>query len=129
MSHHLTPDQRLEVHRKHVEKNGGTSYRPIELEIRDRQSETDIGPLIANIRFEVCLVCGLMSPIACDHGASVWTHRPGCPKFTIDDFGGLEVPEGLFQPYSEKLFGSIDVPSEDCGGCLLVCPVCRADGT
>lgn len=127
MSHHLTPHQREDVHQAHVLRDGGTAARPVQLEVRDQQT------LIANVSFEVCLACGFASGVGCDHGAMFWTHRPGCPQFNPQVFGFTsedQMPVGLYKRY-EELWpeGSLEVATVDCGGCLLVCPLCRADGT
>lgn len=124
MSHHLTYEQRLEVHRKHVEAGGG--YASI---IADNPQNDLDGRPVGNWRFEFCTRCGLPARPTCDHEHMFWTHRPGCRKY---DAATFSVPEGLVDDFSKAFPQAAEMAGlagEDCTGCLLLCPLCGADGT
>lgn len=125
MTHHLTPEERLTVHRAHAQKDGGYSSRALEFTILEDLMDSDSA--IAEIHFEYCRECGLISPVGCDHGHMIWTHRPGCQRYGTDDREPL--PEGLVKTYAEAFPNHPESTDDYCEGCLLICTVCGADGT
>lgn len=135
MSHHLGPDARLRVHQDHVSKEGsytsvrvtGVAEMLTEFFPGHIPEDKDPGLVQAEYHFSVCVQCGLISSVGCDHGKSVWTHREGCEKYTDE----MKLPHGLVRPYSQAF---PQTPNEnftdgECIGCLLLCPICKADGT
>lgn len=123
MSHPLTNEARAEIHEAH---GGNLEMIPVygiayveSSMIPNMQMGEGVPPALANYKFEICPTCGYFSSVACTHGSMEWRHLPACPK--NNDFS---LPEGLI-PQSE----SSTPGGEDCTGCVLVCPVCKADGT
>jgi hypothetical protein len=135
MSHQLTRDQHREVHQKHIAEAGGWASRQIIAEaswdgfpkhvqqalIATHQARLPIGPWTMTV--EVCIRCGFTEHVTCNHSWLYWTHRPGCRLY---DPATISVPEGLVQAWQED---TPDRPGDDCTGCLLLCPLCGADGT
>lgn len=140
MSHHLTRDQHREVHRAHIERDGMHSSRQLplvvplanlhgvehELVVRthDLRQHHRASAAGVNMTVEVCVQCGIVERIVCDHGMSFWTHRVGCPKHDPS----LPIVWSMYRPTWDA---GVDAgpPDESCDGCLLVCPICKADGT
>lgn len=138
---HLSKDAHEAVHLQHVQRDGMYSSRQISVEVplasfhgvehqlvvkthalqqhhRAKQAHVDM-------TIEVCVQCGLTLGVVCHHGMSYWTHREGCPNFDPRVFDD-NLPEGLYQHYKDAIGHR---PDPNCTGCLLVCPVCKNDGT
>lgn len=135
MSHHLTPEKRLDVHQAHVQKDGGYSSRPLSFEVPEIETDgsQQIG-ILATIVMEYCSTCGLFSTVGCEHGHMIWTHREGCLNQTLTpdhphSRPQVALPKGLVKTYAETFPDHTVEERKNCEGCLLICPVCGADGT
>lgn len=138
MTHHLNPNIHEQVHEAHIRRDGMHSLRQITAKVtlsdfvddehetlaRALHSVSDQRRKYVELTIEVCVQCGFIERTTCHHGMSFWAHRPGCPKFDPQVFPNL--PVGLYRHYEDAMSTE---PKEDCSGCLLVCPVCKADGT
>jgi hypothetical protein len=140
MSHHLNLDRHLEIHDEHRRADGHHSTRIIEVNVplsdivgfeHELIVRTHaVAPhrrriMAVSLTVEICNECGLNVGMSCQHGMSYWTHRPGCPRHDPS----LPLVWSMYRTYAEALFADPAAPSESCSGCLLVCPVCKADGT
>jgi hypothetical protein len=139
MTHHLTTPIHEQVHKAHQSLDGhyslrqvkakvtladfeGTEHRKI-IESRKPTNHVQASKLFVELTIEICTQCGFVERALCHHGLSYWTHRPGCSRYNPDED---KLPVGLIRVYSDKMFPT---PNPDCTGCLLLCPVCKADGT
>ena len=143
MNHHLSRDVHRAIHDEHLQRDGTFQSREIMVEVplanfhgvehqlivqthalqqhhRARQAHVDM-------TIGVCVTCGFVVHTICHHGLSYWTHRRGCSKFDANLFDP-PLPEGLYQTY-DKVFHPSQAVDSECRGCLLVCPVCKVDGT
>lgn len=140
MSHHLSPLMRERIHLNHIQNNAGAwETRRIEVKVPLADFQNPVHELIVrthalqahhrqqasfvSMTIEVCASCGFIEKTTCDHGLSFWTHRPGCLLYDPDL---LDLPLALVRPYAVTIGAP---PTANCGGCLLLCPVCKNDGT
>lgn len=137
MSHHMNRDEHRGVHDAHRQANGMHSSRLIKVKVplADLHGAEHEGVMRTHalpphrareagleMTIEVCIQCGFVEHVICHHGMSIWTHRPGCPRYTNE----FDLPIGLIRGHREMI---TEQPSTDCSGCLLLCPICKNDGT
>lgn len=137
MSHHLNRDAHRHVHDQHRHQDGMHSSRQIKVRVplADFHGKEHEGIVRTHalpphraretyleMTVEICMQCGFTEHVICHHGLSIWTHRVGCPKYRNE----FDLPPGLIRGHREAIS---ETPDEDCSGCLLLCPVCKNDGT
>lgn len=132
MSHHLNINQREDVHTAHMRRDGHASFLIATATQTFQLGLVESRPFsfTAELSFEICMACGWMTRPDCQHGEGtgkmMWTHRPGCPDTRSHPLPYVYIPPGLVKTFGEAF---PDSPSGTCEGCLLICPICGADGT
>jgi len=140
MTHHLPLAIREQIHSAHTRGGGGCSLRQVTAKVTLADFEGEEHRLIAEalqtptekrrryveVLTQICVQCGLVVSVECLHGMMYWTHRPGCSRYAPDDWDNPSIPYGLYQHYKDAIGPR---PDPACKGCLLICPVCKADGT